>query len=139
MAFVHGKVSVFKVDNSGGTLTDISAYCNNVDFPREKDSPEVTVFGTDDRKYITGQRNATISVTGLWDATLDGVLGPLMAITSGTEELDFEYGPQGSGSGSIKYSGSCLITNYTQTGSADGPVSWNADFQVTDAITRGTY
>ena len=33
MAFVHGKDSVFKLDNNSGSLTDISAYVNNVDFP----------------------------------------------------------------------------------------------------------
>ena len=30
MAFTHGKDSVF--DNSGGSLTDISTYVNNMDF-----------------------------------------------------------------------------------------------------------
>lgn len=139
MAFQHGKISVFKIDNSGGTLTDISAYCNNVDFPRDKDNPEVTTFGNDDRKYVTGLRGATISITGFWDATLDGVLGPLMAITSGTEELSFEYGPAGSATGSVKYSGECLIGNYTQTGPVDGPVSFSADFTITASVSRGTW
>ncbi len=37
MAFVHGKDSVFKLDNSGGSLTDISAYVKNVDFPEPAD------------------------------------------------------------------------------------------------------
>ncbi|MHA2046603.1 MAG: phage tail tube protein [Candidatus Thorarchaeota archaeon] len=135
MAFQHGKNTVFKVDNSGGTLTDISAYCNNVDFPREVDTPEVTTFGNDDRKYIVGLRGATISVTGFWDATLDGVIGQIV----GTGEVSFEYGPAGSTGGNIKYTGECILTNYTQTGPVDGAVSFSADFQITDAVVRGTY
>ena len=34
MAFVHGSDSVFKLDNASGSLTDISSYVNNVDFPQ---------------------------------------------------------------------------------------------------------
>jgi len=136
MAFVHGKNTVFKIDNSGGTLTDISAYCNNVDFPREVDAPEVTTFGDDDREYIVGLRTATISVSGLWDATLDGVLGP--DLDAGII-LDFEYGPAGSGGGSVKYSGSCILTSYGHTSPVDGAAAFSADFQVTGAVTRGTF
>jgi hypothetical protein len=44
MAFVHGKTAVFKIDNSGGSLQDISAYCDNVDFPLTSDTAEVTTF-----------------------------------------------------------------------------------------------
>ena len=33
MAFVHGSDSVFKLDNGSGSLTDVSSYVNNVDFP----------------------------------------------------------------------------------------------------------
>jgi hypothetical protein len=135
LAFQHGKESVFKIDNSGGTLTDISAYCNNVDFPRDVDVPEVTTFGNNDRKYITGLRGATISVTGFWDATLDGVLGQVV----GTGELTFEYGPQGSDGSDIKYTGECILTNYTQTSPVDGPAAFSADFQITDAVSRTTY
>jgi hypothetical protein len=61
MAFDHGKGAAFKLDNSGGTLTDISAYVNNVDFSWEADAAETTVFSNNDRTYIVGLRNATLS------------------------------------------------------------------------------
>ena len=54
MAFVHGKDSVFKIDNDGGTLTDISAYVNSVDFPQTVDVAETTVLGKDNKTYIVG-------------------------------------------------------------------------------------
>ncbi len=135
MPFEHGKSTVFKIDNSGGTLTDISAYCNNVDFPREVDTPETTVFGVDDRTYIVGLRTGTISVSGLWDATLDGVLGPIV----GSGLVTFEYGPQGAASGEVRYTGECILTSYSQSSPVDGVATWTADFQVTAAVTRNTY
>jgi len=135
MAFEHGKTTVFKVDNSGGTLTDISAYCNNVDFPREVNADETTCFGSNDRTYIVGLRTATISVSGFWDSTLDGVIGQIVGTAAGS----FEYGPQGSTAGEIKYTGEAILTSYGQTSPVDGPASWTAEFQITGGVTRGTY
>ena len=65
MAFTHGKDSVFKLDNSSGSLTDISTYVNNVDFPETADVSETTTFGADNKTYIAGLKDATISLSGL--------------------------------------------------------------------------
>ena len=135
MAFEHGKVTVFKIDNSVDSLTDISAYCNNVDFPREVDTPETTTFGNDDRTYIAGLRTATMSVSGFWDSVVDGVLAGVV----GTGELSFEYGPQDATASNVKYTGECILTSYGQGSPVDGVATFTADFQITGAVTRGTY
>ena len=49
MAFTHGKDSVFKLDNASGSLTDISTYVNNVDFPETADVSETTTLGADNK------------------------------------------------------------------------------------------
>ena len=137
MAFEHGKGTVLKLDNSGGTLTDLSAYLNNVDFSRDVDTPESTVFGNDDRTYIAGLRNATISISGFWEsAALDALVGTILGQATA---LEFEYGPGGSTAGDIKYSGSCYCTNYSISNPVDGIVSFTADFQITGAVTRTTW
>jgi hypothetical protein len=136
MAFEHGKITVFKIDNSGGTLTDISAYCSNVDFSRDVDTPETTTFGNDDRTYIAGLRGATIAVTGFWDATLDNTL---QGVIGQAATLTFEYGPQGSSSGAVRYTGECIMTNYSPGSPVDGVASFSVDFQITGAVTRNTY
>lgn len=137
MAFEHGKGSVFKLDNSGGTLTDISAYLNNVDFSRDIDTPESTVFGNNDRTYIAGLRGATISLTGFWEsANADALIGTILGQVA---TLDWEYGPGGSASADIKYTGSAIVTNYSVSAPVDGIVTFTCDLQCTGAITRGTY
>ena len=135
MPFEHGKDTVFKVDNSGGTLTDISAYCNNVDFSREIDAPETTTYGNDDRTYITGLRGSNFSVSGFYDATVDAVLNGIF----GSGEVTFEYGPQGSTSGDVRYTGECVMTSYSPGSPVDGVSTWSADFLVTGAVTYNTY
>jgi hypothetical protein len=136
MAFVHGKDSVFKIDNSGGTLTDISSYVNSVDFPETVDVAETSTLGDSSKSYIVGMKDSTISIAGLWDSTLDGVLG---AVVGQSATLSFEYSPAGTTVGNIKYTGECILTGYSQNSPVGDVVSFTADFQVSGDVTRGTH
>ena len=136
MAFTHGKDSVFKLDNSGGSLTDISAYINSVDFPETADVAETSVLGASSKSYIVGLKDSTIAIAGLWDSTVDGILG---AVVGQSATLSFEYSPEGTGSGAIKYTGECILTSYSQSSPVGDVVSYSADFQVSGNVTRGTH
>jgi len=136
MAFVHGKDSVFKLDNSGGTLTDISSYVNNVDFPETADVAETTTLGADNKTYIAGLKDATISLGGVWDATADAIFG---AVIGQSSTLSFEYSPEGTTGGNIKYEGESILTNYAISSPVGDVVAFSADLQVTGAVTRGTH
>lgn len=134
--FRHGKNTVFKIDDSGGTLRNISDVLNSVSFPREVETLETTSFGSTNRSYVVGFQDATISIEGSFDATVDGYLAGVV----GTEtSLSFEYGPEGSTNGFVKLTGECFLTSYEVSGGVGDIVSFSAEFQVTGAITRGTY
>ena len=136
MAFVHGKDSVFKLDNSGGTLTDISTYVNNVDFPETADVSETTTLGADNKTYIAGLKDATISLSGLWDSTADAIFG---AVVGQSATLSFEYSPEGTTGGNVKYEGEAILTSYAISSPVGDAVGYSADLQVSGAITRGTH
>lgn len=136
MAFVHGKDSVFKLDNSGGSLTDISAYVNSVDFPETADVAETTTLGDGSKTYIVGLKDSTLSVAGLWDATADAIFG---AVVGQSATLSFEYSPEGTATGKVKYTGEAILTSYAQNSPVGDVVSYSADFQVSGAVTRGTH
>ena len=136
MAFVHGSDSVFKLDNSGGSLTDISTYVNNVDFPETADVAETSTLGASNKTYIVGLKDATISLGGLFDATVDAILG---AVVGQSATLSFEYSPEGTGSGKVKYTGECILTSYTLSSPVGDVVGFSADLQVSGAVTRGTH
>ena len=136
MAFVHGKSSVFKLDNASGSLTDISAFVNNVDFPETADVAETSVLGASNKTYIVGLKDATISLSGLFDATADAIFG---AVVGQTATLSFEYSPEGTASGKIKYSGECILTNYAMSSPVGDVVAYSADLQVSATVTRGTH
>ena len=136
MAFTHGKDSVFKLDNASGSLTDISSFVNNVDFPETADVSETTTLGADNKTYIAGLKDATISLSGLWDATADAIFG---AVVGQSATLSFEYSPEGTSSGKVKYTGECILTNYSISSPVGEVVGYSADLQVSGAVTRGTH
>jgi len=138
MAFVHGKSAVFKLDDSTGTLRDLSTYLNDISMPRDIETAETTTFGVagSAKTYITGLTDSTISISGLFDATADGYLA---GVVGQSATLSFEYGPAGSTGGLVKYSGECIMTSYEVSASVGDSVQASADFQVTAAITRGTW
>lgn len=141
MAFVHGKTSKFSIDNSSGTPVDISAYCDDISFSRNLDTAEVSTFGDSAKEYLIGMSDATISVSGKFDAdgasTVDAVLSGILGHTATSS---FEYIPGGgsAGAGNPAYQGECWLTSYEVSGAIGDAVSFSADFQVTGAITRAT-
>lgn len=136
MAFVHGKSGAFKLDNSGGTLTDISAYLDNVSFPESVETGETTVFGNASKTYVVGLKDTTISLSGKWDSVVDahlaGILGQSATVT-------FEYGPAGSTAGLVKYTGECIVTSYDVTTPVADVVTFSLELQVTGNVTRTTF
>jgi len=134
--FTHGKSTVFKIDDSGGTLRDISDTLTDVSFPRSVDTAETSSFGDSAKTYIVGLSDATISVSGNFDATVDGYLSGVIGLAT---PLDFEYGPEGSTAPDVKYTGTCFLTSYEKSGAIGDVVTYSAEFQVTGAVTRGAY
>jgi hypothetical protein len=134
--FRHGKAAVFKIDDSGGTLRNISDSLNSISFPREAEVLETTSFGSSDRTYIVGFKNGTISIEGSFDATYDGYLAGVLGQDA---TLSFEYGPEGSTSTYTKYTGECIMTSYEATAGIGDVVSISAEFQISGAVTRGAY
>ena len=132
--FVHGKSTDFAIDDTGGSSRNISNTVTDVSFPQVQETSETTAFGSSAKSYIVGLTDATFSVSGLWDATIDGYL-------AGTEPATRSYifGPAGSTSGYVKYTGECIMTNYSVSNPVGDTVTYSADFQCTGAITRGTY
>jgi predicted secreted protein len=132
--FVHGKATNFSLDDTGGTSRDISDTLTSVDFPETIDTAETTAFGSTSKSYIVGLRDATISVSGLWDATIDGYI-------IGTEPATrtFIFGPAGSTSGYVKYTGECILTNYSVSNPVGDVVTYSIDLQCTGGVTRTTF
>lgn len=139
MAFLSGKSAVFKLDNAAGSLVDLTTYINNVDFPRDADLLETTTLGATSRTYIAGFLNATVELQGYWDGAATAIDEHLAAILAHANTQTFEYGPEGSASGKVRYTGECRCVKYQNATSVDGVANWSGSLQVTGAITRNTW
>lgn len=136
MAFRHGKNAVFKIDNSGGTLQDISAYLNEASLPRSIETGETTTFGKSAKTYITGLTDATISLSGNFDSAVDAILAGILGQDA---TVSWEYGPEGSTGGYVKFSGEGILTSYEVSSPVADVVTFSAEIQCSDTITRGTW
>jgi hypothetical protein len=138
MAFTHGKDAVFWLDSTVPTLTNISAYVDSVEgLPGEVELSDVSALGDEGHKNIPGLENASISVSGHWDSTLDALFGAPSAWKTATRTI--EFGPAGGGGGSVKYTAECWITNYAVSAAVADKVSWSATLQVDGQVTRTTF
>lgn len=139
MTKYHGKDTYFAVDDTGATLRDLSASCDNVDFPRSRAADDDTTFGQGHMSSKAGLRSTTIRISGKFNDAANDVDEVLDALLQYDTPVDYEYGPSGNTAGRVKYSGTCLCTSYTPSSPVDGVVTFTAEFEVQEDPTRGTF
>jgi hypothetical protein len=131
--FTHGKSAAFKIDDSGGTLRDISNVLTDVAVSRTADVAEVSAFSNSSKAYVSGLVDSTITISGSFDATVDGYLSGILGA-----EGSFEFYPIGTTGGNPKASGEAICTSYDRTPDVGGAVTFTAAFQVSGDVTEGT-
>ena len=132
--FTHGKNAAFKIDDSGGTLRDISNVLTDVSISRTADVAEVSAFSNSSKAFVAGLKDASITISGSFDATVDGYLKAIVGTAAGS----FEFYPIGTTGGNPKASGNAICTSYDRTPDVGGAVSFSAAFQVSGDVTEGT-
>lgn len=132
--FYHGKDAAVFIDDSSDTERNFTSYTTSVGIPAEVDTAEVSTLGDDDKVYVTGLRDRTISLEGKWDATVDGYLSGLLG---GTPRA-WRVFPAGSASGLPYYEGSAILTSYEVSADVGDALTWSAEFQNSGAVTRST-
>lgn len=128
----HGRLTVVKVKDSGGTLRDLTPYLTDSDFPDETDAVDVTPYGVTRKVYLVGLGDGTLSGSGNWDATPDGWLAGLR----GVDAVDYEYYPAGTATGMVKYAGKVQLKSYGMTSESGGKVGFSFSMQQTGDQTR---
>lgn len=139
MAFVHGKNTYIAIDDSSGTLRNLSTFCDNVSgLPGTRDLAETTSFGANGTQSIPGLENVEFSISGSFDPT--ATTGPhavINTLRSSTAATSFVYCPQGNTTGNVQFSGECWLSSYEVESEVDDKVSFEAEFQVEGTVTVG--
>jgi len=79
--FVHGKDAVVYQD-----ANDLTGYLKSVSASAEVETAEATTFADDDKVYVAGLTDATVSAEGLFDSTFDGNVRDMLAL-GGTKSI----------------------------------------------------
>ncbi len=134
--FVHGKNAQFELEG-----TNLSDTLNEISLPREIETAETTAFGTQDKTYIVGLSDATVSLSGMFDATADSAISAIISnLKSGSiASASFTYGPSGSAGGAPKFTGEALVTSYELSSPVGDVVTYSLELQVTGGVTGATY
>ena len=129
MAFVHGKDTKVFFNNN-----DFGEYFNNIDFARTSDVAETTAFGNSNKTYIAGDRDGTLSMSGLFDATADATLQPFLG--SGTD-TNIIVGLDGITDGKSVMFGAGIVSNYGKSSPVGDVVATSVDMQSDNGFFNG--
>lgn len=105
--FIHGKDAVVYQNEN-----DLTGYLRQVSTSAEVETAESTTFADDDKTYVAGLADATLSAEGLFDATFDGNLSTITG--SGTKSVWSIY-PAGDAIGNAGKGYSLDITSAERT------------------------
>lgn len=135
MATTHGRLAQFTLSGN-----DFSANCNSITFERDNDTHDTTTFGATAHTYIAGLVDGKATIAGFWDKTVtvgsQKVFTSLVGLTAGGA---FVYGPEGSTTGNVKYSGTAILESYTESAPVADVITFTASLKISGAVTVGTY
>jgi predicted secreted protein len=130
---IPGTNSDFHLHNASAVLTEISDKIRSLTLSRSGDTVNIETLGDTNKEYQATLKDATFSVEGIWDATIDAILESAL----GTQTLKaWQYDPNGGAGGQVRYTGNCICTSYELNPSVDGVLTYSATLQNSGAVTR---
>jgi hypothetical protein len=124
-SFTHGKDAL--VLSNG---YDVSGFLSSVTLAGEADVAEVSTLGNDDKAYIPGLRDATISVEGFYSGASGQIDELLEARLGTTTTWTVVFTPDAEGA--LAYGVRAVDTSYEIGAEIGGAVSISAEGQVTE-------
>lgn len=131
---IHGRNAYVSL---GGT--EISGQIKSTETPREKDTHDVTTYGNDDKYYLDGLRDATVSHDIVYDAdATTGTVDVIEAAYLATGNVAWVFRPEGTGTGKPEYTANVIVTNWTATTPVGGEITGALELQVSGGVTKST-
>ncbi len=131
MAFIHGKNT--KVLANG---FDLSAFFKSATMSGEAETAETTTFGQSSKAYISGLKDATVSLEGLYDGAASGVDPILHAALGNQVHSIITLYPEGDAEGKFGYGFKCIETSYEVDSPLDDVTGISAEFQSSSGMER---
>lgn len=133
MAFLHGKKTAVLYNGA-----NLSPYFNEATVSQDVETAETTTFGDDAKTYITGLKDGTLSLSGMFDGST-GAIDDVLTSTLGAESPDVAtVAPAGFAvAGGTTFSAEVRETSYEISSPVGDVVAANLEVQATGGIDRG--
>lgn len=132
MAFLHGKSTMVMYGGS-----NLSAYFNEASQSQSVETAETTAFGDNAKTYITGLKDGTFSLSGMFDGAQDAVDDVLSSVLGSATHQPLTIAPKGTAVGDVSFSGDTIQTSYEVSSPVGDVVSVSMESQVSSGIDRG--
>lgn len=129
-----------KIDNSTGTLTDITSYISNASIRAVQDIIEDTSMADSERSYLFGLAGATIPLSGMVNSTTEGIFGPLIGNrTTAAKTIEYRaYLTSTDSTGQIGmfYNGEVLVGSVEMSGSTNSLQTFGTEATFDGLVNR---
>ncbi len=129
-AFQWGSSLEFHIDDSGGSLVEISDYVNNESIRTAFDMFRVEGVNSDDPERQHGFADVTIPVNGWVNSTTEGIWGPLVGNRTSVTKTVFFY------NGIKFYTGEFLPSDVEFSGEPATLQTWSCTLAQSGAVSR---
>lgn len=129
--FRHGKKTAVLLNG-----TNMSPFLNEATTTTEIETAETTTFGDQDKTYITGLSDGTISTSGLFDSTA-GASNDVLSGLINTEDNTFTVMPEGVAAGSPAVIANGQMTSYEVSSPVGDVISISAEVQADGGLLHG--
>ena len=133
MAKISGLGDYFAVDDSGGTLRDISTDIRSLDVNIAQNLLDITGIDKSAMERLIGLADGTITVTGIFDASTANKAHDVFKTRTGTRTVDYKIG--GNTSGNPYLTMEMLVTSYVPVHNADGSLTFTAGLSLQSGTT----
>ena len=126
------KSMVVKLDNSAGSITDITAYTNTITLPSDLDMQEDTPINAEERTYQPGLAGGVFEWSGWSNSTTDAMFAPLVINrTTITKTIKVHNGNKW-------FQGEAYPSSVELSGQPGQLQAWSCSLTVSGAITNTT-
>lgn len=130
--FTHGKVTKVLINGQ-----DASSWLNSVTFDASADAVDTTVYALGDKRYIAGQGDGTISMSGFFDASTAEASAVVGSALGGSTDHVVSIFPAGNTVGAPALLAHAIPTAYAPDAPVSDAVSISLDFQANDGVHLG--
>jgi hypothetical protein len=137
---VHGKNTDVWIDNASGTPFSIQAFSRSAAANEAIDVADASNFGQNDKTYVIGMADETVSIGGTFDPTFLTELRALKTAlqTGALASCTVSIYPQGKVTGNTYNSREAFIKTLTVSSTTSDVVALTVEFQRTGPTTEAT-